>query len=100
MADYYVKCVNKDSDGTIEEVGYGSNVDNTVVDTKTKGEVISDIDDFPQKEVWTAYYSSQQGDWVEGDEIHTVAGQYIRTDGNQIQSDNLENLEECPEDIL
>jgi len=99
MADYYIKCINQDSDGDIEGVGYGSNVDKYVTDTKSKGAVISDIDDYPQKDVKTAYYSNIHEQWVEGDEVHTVNGEYIRTDGNNIESDNLENLGTCPDDI-
>lgn len=98
MVEYYVKCVNNDSNGNIEEVGYGSNIDKYVSDTKSKSSVIYDIDTL-NKTVKTAYYSSQQGEWVEGDNIHTVEGEYIRTDGNEVESDNLENLGSCPDDI-
>lgn len=98
MVDYYVKCVNKDSDGDILSVGYGENVDKYVSDTKSKGSVISDIDS-RGKDVKTCYYSSNQGGWVVGDDIHTVDGQYIRTDGNDIRADNLDNLGSCPDDI-
>lgn len=99
MADYYIKCVNENVDGDIAEVGYGSDVDKYVSDTKSKDAVISDIDDYPQQDVKTAYYSNQQNQWVEGDEVHTVEGEYIRTDGNHTEADNLENLESCPDSI-
>ena len=49
MADYYIKCVNENVDGDIAEVGYGSDVDKYVIDTKSKDAVISDIDDYPHK---------------------------------------------------
>lgn len=98
MIDYYIKCVNKDTDGDILSVGYGANVDEYVTDTKTKDSVISDIDD-SNMNVKTCYYSNSQAGWVEGDDVHTVDGEYIRTDGNQIRADNLENLGSCPDDI-
>ncbi|GAB3684398.1 hypothetical protein GCM10028857_13330 [Salinarchaeum chitinilyticum] len=98
MIDYYIKCVNKGTDGDILSVGYGDNVDKFVNGTKTKETVISDIDD-SNKNVKTCYYSDAQGGWVEGDDVHTVDGEYIRTDGNQIRSDNLDNLDSCPDDI-
>lgn len=99
MVDYYIKCVNEDSDGDIQSVGYGESVDQYVNDTKTKDTVISDIDS-SNKDVKTSYYSSDMGEWVEGDDVHTVDGDYIRTDGNDIREDNLENLNTCPDDIL
>ena len=34
----------------------------------------------------------RDGRWVEGEEIHVVDGSYLRTDGNNIKADNLENL--------
>lgn len=98
MVDYYVKCVNEDSDGDIQSVGNGQNVDNQVVGTKTKDEVIPDIDS-SNKNVKTCYYSSTEDEWVDGDDVHTVDGDYIRTDGNDIRADNLENLGECPDGI-
>jgi hypothetical protein len=98
MVDYYVKCIREDADGNIDEVGYGSNIDKYVSDTKSKNAVIQDID-ARNKTVKTAYYSDQQDQWVDGDDIHTVDGQYIRTDGNDIRADNLEHLGICPDSI-
>lgn len=99
MTDYYVKCVNTDADGNISSVGHGSQVDKYVAGTKSKATVIADIDEHPQQDVKTAYYSPQQDDWVVGDSIHTVDGEYIRTDGNEIRSDNLDHLNPCPDSI-
>ncbi len=96
MVYYYIKCVNEDGDGNIASVGYGNDLDDKInKDLKPKEEVISDIDE-EGRLVKTAYYSDQKREWVTGDEVHTVEGEYIRTDGNDIESDNLGELQSCP----
>jgi len=94
MADYYIKCVNEDRDGNIESVGTGTDVDKNARNTKQKSEVIEDIDVY-SKDVKTVYYSSSKGRWVVGSKVHTVDGEYIRTDRNNTREDNLNNIPEC-----
>ncbi len=95
MPAYYIKCRDLADDDTIETVGIGEDVDKWVEDYKGKPEIIEDIDDHGD-DVMTAYVSD--GEWVEGDEVHPVSGEYIRTDGNEIEADNLQNISDCPSD--
>lgn len=100
MADYYIKCIFENDEGNITRVGYGPKADKNVEGTKSKEKVISEINPPSAKTVNTAYYSESQEEWLEGDEIHSVEGEYIRTDRNEIKADNLENLGTCPSDIV
>jgi hypothetical protein len=94
VADYYIKCVNENRDGDIESVGTGTDVDKNYRNTKQKAEVIEDIDEHG-KDVKTVYHSSSKGRWVVGSDVHTVNGDYIRTDRNNKRADNLDNIPEC-----
>lgn len=93
MADYYIKCTEKDRDGEIRRVGYTLGLAGSVGgQRKDKSNVIRDIDVL-NKDVKTAY--REGGLWKIGDEVHTVNGDYIRTDGNQLEEDNLDNISSC-----
>lgn len=93
MAAYYIKCTEKDSDGDILAVGYSYGLTAGIGGKrKDKSDVINDIDN-RSKDVMTAY--KQGGSWTEGEEVHTVEGEYIRTDRNQTESDNLDNISTC-----
>ncbi len=91
MADYWIKKVSKSDDGNIEEVKYSYSLGTSPSWDKNKSSVVNDIDS-RGKEVMTAYKSG--GQWKKGDSVHTVESEWIRTDGNEIESDNLGDLPE------
>ena len=93
MADYYIKCTEKNSDGDILAVGYSYGLSAGIGGKrKDKDDVIDDIDN-RNKDVMTAI--KKAGSWTEGEDVHTVEGEYIRTDRNQTESDNLDNIPPC-----
>ncbi|MDZ7701834.1 MAG: DUF3892 domain-containing protein [Halobacteriales archaeon] len=93
MADYYIKCTEKDRDGDILRVGWSLFPSTSIKNTlKNKREVIRDID-VKNYDVKTAY--KRGGNWKIGEEVHTVDGDYIRTDRNKTPADNLDNISEC-----
>lgn len=90
---YYVKCTVENSQDNISQVGYSRTLSRSVGGKrKEKSNVIYDIDEL-DKNVMTAF--KHMGSWEEGDKIHVVEGEYIRTDGNNIESDNLGELPGC-----
>ncbi|TKX61205.1 DUF3892 domain-containing protein [Halorubrum sp. ASP1] len=89
MADSYIKKVEKNSDGDISKVAASGTLSGEITDLKLKTSVVRDLDSRDMTYV-TAY--KKNGKYVVGDEVHTVKGEYIRTDGNNIPQDDLGNL--------
>ncbi|OUJ18900.1 hypothetical protein AMET1_0551 [Methanonatronarchaeum thermophilum] len=94
MVDYYIKCIQEHRGENISNVGVGKKLDKWIETKKTKKEVILDIDE-KNKVIKTAYLNNKE--WVAGNEVHTVEGEYIRTDRNDKLSDNLGELPNCPD---
>jgi len=91
MDSYYIKCVTKKSNGNIDTVGFSGRLQHDIHGSKKKRKVIMDMKS--GNLVKTA--TKENGSWKEGDEVGTVDGDYIRTDGNSIRSDNLGELPSC-----
>jgi len=91
MAAYYIKKVHKSDEDTIEEVKFSRELSESPKGTRKKSRVVDDIDE-KGKSVYTAYRDQLR--WKLGDEVHTVDGKWIRTDGNGIEADNLGDLPE------
>jgi hypothetical protein len=97
-ADYYIRCVNKDASGGIDSVGTTRTLQsNAPYETKPKSEVIEDLK--RDKTVKTVH--KRDSPWLEGEDahqgedVHHVDGEYIRTDVNNTEADNLGDLPEC-----
>jgi len=89
MADAYLRSVRNDSNGDIAKITVSGTPAGKVTDVKRKPSVVRDID---SGEMTYATAVKVDGEFVVGDEVHTVENKYIRTDGNEIPQDNLGDL--------
>jgi hypothetical protein len=92
LIDYFITA-KREKYGAITHVRVHSNYSGEpsyTSETWTKEAVINLIDNI--KKVFYTAFKDGWGNWKTGDRIHTVAGKYLRTDGNCIQNDNLDNL--------
>jgi|GEM_PF-6560783 len=94
MIDYYIVCTVRPED-IIETVGARSDLDETKAEQKlSRSQVISDIKE--GKTVYTAY--KKNGELVKGNLVQVFKigdKEYIKTEKNNTQADNLDNIREC-----
>ena len=57
----------------------------------TKRDMINYMNNYPSSTVRTKY--KKYGYWFEGDDVHVVDNEFLRTDGNNIREDNLGELD-------
>ena len=75
----------------ISELRWTNNLNETATSTCTKHQMINFINEHPNC-TKTKYY--RYGSWHEGEDVRVVDNSYLRTDANNIKSDNLGELPE------
>ncbi|MDP8255634.1 MAG: DUF3892 domain-containing protein [Candidatus Alcyoniella australis] len=88
MADYYIKCQKKAPDGSIIALGMSSSLRGPVSMFR-KASVVALVREM-KISIWTALL--EDGKWIEGEQMRTVEGRYLRTDRNDTPLDNLGEL--------
>ena len=83
-ADYYIIAVRKDE---YERITYLKTLNGLI---KSRADVVNDIDSCG-KSVMTAFLKPD-GKYYKGAEVHVYKHKWLRTDQNQIEADNLDNL--------
>lgn len=97
-ADYLISAVRYDSEHShIEKVRVredkGAKVGSSVFES-SRQEVIENI---KSNKTYITIFEGQNNNWKKGEEVHIIVvgeTEYIRTDQNQEECDNLENLPE------
>ncbi|MCK4296809.1 MAG: DUF3892 domain-containing protein [Candidatus Marinimicrobia bacterium] len=96
-ADYCISAVRYDSEQKhIEKVKVHKDLGDTIGASSewTRSEVVEKIE---KENSFVTIIRNSNGNWNKGEDVHiiTVKGnKYIRTDNNEIEEDNLENLPE------
>jgi hypothetical protein len=95
MADYRISGVWKDNNGVITH--YALHKPSTTgyyrAEKKTKSQVLSILDTGNTVKTWVWNYASSS--WKDGQTVHPVgtgSNRYLRTDRDNTQRDNLDNL--------
>lgn len=96
-ADYYIKCTEEDSDGNLYRVRASGRLEVLVTDMRLRERVLRDIVE-RNMTVMTAF--EHKGEWHEGEVVRPYKGLYLRTDRNEVESDNLGELPDCEESLF